>query len=123
MARTVKCPSCGAELTVKDDNRDFMFCEYCGTKVDLIDTRIEHHIVDEARIIEAETDRQVKLKHLEMETEEYEREKLKREKAAKKRRKEKQEALYYDELNRKLILMIVIPIVWILVSGLINSVS
>ena len=123
MARTVKCPSCGAELTVKDDNRDFMFCEYCGTKVDLIDARIEHHIVDEARIIEAETDRQVKLKHLEMETEEYEREKRKREKAAKKRRKEKQEALYYDELNRKLILMIVIPIVWILVSGLINSVS
>ena len=33
MARTVKCPSCGAELTVKDDNRDFMFCEFCGTKV------------------------------------------------------------------------------------------
>jgi predicted RNA-binding Zn-ribbon protein involved in translation (DUF1610 family) len=30
MARTVKCPSCGAELTVKEGNRDFMFCEYCG---------------------------------------------------------------------------------------------
>ncbi len=22
MARTVKCPGCGADLTVKDDNRD-----------------------------------------------------------------------------------------------------
>ena len=37
MARTVKCPSCGAELTVKEGNRDFMFCEYCGTKVRLDD--------------------------------------------------------------------------------------
>ena len=37
MARTVKCPNCGGELTVKDENRDFMFCEYCGTKVRLDD--------------------------------------------------------------------------------------
>lgn len=51
MARTVKCPSCGAELTMKDDNRDFMFCEYCGTKVDMIDSRVEHHIVDEAGLL------------------------------------------------------------------------
>lgn len=114
MARTVKCPSCGAELTVKDDNRDFMFCEFCGTKVDLIDTRIEHRIVDEARIIEAETDRQVKLKHLEMETEEYEREKQKREKAAKKKAREKEKAQQATQEDRedclKLILVIVIPL-------------
>ena len=84
MARTVKCPSCGADLTVKDDNRDFMFCEFCGTKIDLIDQRIEHRIVDEARIIEAETERQIKLKHLEMEAKEYEHSEQERKRAAKK---------------------------------------
>ena len=31
MARMVKCPGCGAELTVKDDNRDFMFCDEGST--------------------------------------------------------------------------------------------
>lgn len=114
MARSIKCPSCGAELTVKDGKRDFMFCEYCGTKVDLVDTRIEHHIVDEARMIEAETDRQVRLKHLEMEIEEYEREKQKREKAAKKKAREKEKARQAAQEDRedclKLILVIVIPL-------------
>ena len=51
MARTVKCPSCGAELMVKDDNRDFMFCEYCGTKVRLDDYQETHRFVDEARLM------------------------------------------------------------------------
>lgn len=50
MARTVKCPGCGADLTVKDDNRDFMFCEFCGTKVRLDDYQETHRFVDEARI-------------------------------------------------------------------------
>ena len=45
MARTVKCPGCGAELTVKDSNRDFMFCEYCGTKVRLDDYQETHRFV------------------------------------------------------------------------------
>ncbi len=63
MARTVKCPSCGGELTVKDENRDFMFCEYCGTKVRLDDYRETHCFVDEARLKEAE----VQMKRLEME--------------------------------------------------------
>lgn len=63
MARTVKCPSCGAELTVKDENRDFIFCEYCGTKVRLDDYRETHRFVDEARLKEAE----VQMKRLEME--------------------------------------------------------
>lgn len=44
MARTVKCPSCGAELTVKECNRDFMFCEYCGTKVRLDDYQETHQV-------------------------------------------------------------------------------
>ena len=29
---TVKCPQCGAELDISDD-RAFMFCSYCGSKV------------------------------------------------------------------------------------------
>ena len=46
MARTVKCPGCGADLTVKDGNRDFMFCEFCGTKVRLDDYQETHRFVD-----------------------------------------------------------------------------
>lgn len=122
MARTVKCPGCGADLTVKDDNRDFMFCEFCGTKVDLIDQRIEHHIVDEARIIEAETERKIKLKHLEMETEEYERAKQKRRQAAKKEERERKDALYYDEANRKLLLILAIPAAFVILSVLLRNV-
>ena len=53
MARTVKCPGCGADLTVKDDNRDFMFCEFCGTKIRLDDYQETHRFVDEARIQES----------------------------------------------------------------------
>lgn len=122
MARTVKCPGCGADLTVKDDNRDFMLCEFCGTKVDLIDQRIEHHIVDEARIIEAETERKIKLKHLEMETEEYERAKQKRRQAAKKEERERKDALYYDEANRKLLLILAIPAAFVILSVLLRNV-
>ena len=50
MARTVKCPGCGADLTVKDGNRDFMFCEFCGTKIRLDDYQETHRFVDEARV-------------------------------------------------------------------------
>ncbi len=50
MARTVKCPSCGADLTVKDGNREFMFCEYCGSKVRLDDYQETHRFVDEAKV-------------------------------------------------------------------------
>lgn len=124
MARTVKCPSCGAELTVKDDNRDFMFCEYCGTKVDMIDSRIEHHIVDEARIIEAETDRQVKIKHLEMETEEYERKKAKRERAAKKKAQERQDEKRMQEINQsmvKICILILLPFIISAFVGLLGA--
>ena len=65
MPRIMKCPSCGADLTIKNENRAFLFCEYCGTKIDLIDSRVEHHIVDEARIIEAETERQNRQENIE----------------------------------------------------------
>jgi acetyl-CoA carboxylase beta subunit len=67
MARTVKCPSCGAELTVKDENRDFMFCEYCGTKVRLDDYQETHRFVDEARIQESKDAKELELKKMEFE--------------------------------------------------------
>jgi len=72
MARTVKCPSCGAELAVKDDNRDFMFCEYCGTKVRLDDYQETHRFVDEARIRESENKKELELKRMEIELKQME---------------------------------------------------
>lgn len=67
MARTVKCPSCGGELMVKDGNRDFMFCEYCGTKVRLDDYQETRRFVDEARIKESENQKELELKRMEFE--------------------------------------------------------
>ena len=67
MARTVKCPGCGADLTVKDDNRDFMFCEFCGTKIRLDDYQETHRFVDEARIQESKDAKELELKKMEQE--------------------------------------------------------
>lgn len=67
MARTVKCPGCGADLTVKDDNRDFMFCEFCGTKVRLDDYQETHRFVDEARIQESKDAKELRIKEMEQE--------------------------------------------------------
>lgn len=67
MARTVKCPSCSAELTVKDDNRDFMFCEFCGTKVRLDDYQETHRYVNEAEVQRVKAEKELELKRMEME--------------------------------------------------------
>ena len=67
MARTVKCPSCGAELTVKDDNRDFMFCEFCGTKVRLDDYQETYRYVNEAEVQRVKAEKELELKRMEME--------------------------------------------------------
>ena len=67
MARTVKCPNCGAELTVKEGNRDFMFCEYCGTKVRLDDYQETRRFVDEARIQESKDSKELEMKRMEFE--------------------------------------------------------
>lgn len=67
MARTVKCPGCGADLTVKDGNRDFMFCEFCGTKIWLDDYQETHRFVDEARIQESKDAKELELKKMEFE--------------------------------------------------------
>lgn len=66
MARTVKCPGCGADLTVKDGNRDFMFCEYCGTKVRLDDYQETHRYVNEAEVKRVEAEKELKLKQMEL---------------------------------------------------------
>lgn len=65
---TCTCPNCGKTLEIKDASRDFMFCEYCGAKIQIrinvnatysysehkeTSTHTEH-IVDDAKIKNAE---------------------------------------------------------------------
>lgn len=56
---TVTCPKCGKALTVEPSDENFIFCEYCGTKVNINVnfnfnynySKSEHteHIIDEAK--------------------------------------------------------------------------
>lgn len=64
---SIKCPECGADLSV-ENGREFSFCTYCGTKV-MMNNENEHiyRNIDEARIKEAETERMIRLKELELE--------------------------------------------------------
>lgn len=64
---SIKCPECGADLSV-EDGREFSFCSYCGTKV-MLSNENEHIFrnIDEARIKEAETERMVLMRQLDME--------------------------------------------------------
>lgn len=62
--RTCTCPNCNANLTIDDGNRDFAFCQYCGSKIILDDYRSTQRIIDEAKIKQAETDREVRLREL-----------------------------------------------------------
>ena len=81
--RACICPNCKANLCFDENNhREFMYCEFCGAKVLLDDYRSSHHIVDEAKIKQAETDRIIKLKKLEMEQQEKEYQRLEKEKRA-----------------------------------------
>lgn len=63
---SVKCPECGATLNIEED-REQAFCTYCGTKVLLHNENeyIYRHI-DEAGIKQAETDRIVMLRKMEL---------------------------------------------------------
>ncbi len=67
---SVKCPDCGAELSI-DNAREFAFCTYCGAKV-MVHNDNEHiyRNIDEARIKEAETERILRLRELELEEKE-----------------------------------------------------
>ena len=63
---SVKCPECGASLPL-EEGRTQVFCSYCGMKV-LVTNENEYiyRHIDEAGIKQAETDRIVELKRLEM---------------------------------------------------------
>lgn len=66
---SMKCPECKANLSV-DGGRKYCFCQYCGTKIMLEDDRVnETHYTyrNEARIRQAEIDREIALKKLEIE--------------------------------------------------------
>lgn len=79
--RSCTCPNCNANLSYDEtSNREFMFCEFCGAKVLLDDFRTSHHIVDEAKIKQAETERIIKLKQLEIEQREREYARIEKEK-------------------------------------------
>ena len=103
MARMVKCPGGGAELTVKDDNRDFMFCEFCGTKVQLDDYQETHRFVDEAKVRRVDAFKDIAMKGMEHHE--------------KKQEKEREE----DEKNRRMMpvyigLMIAIPVIFLVIG-------
>ena len=63
---SVKCPECGATLNIEED-REQAFCTYCGTKV-LLHNENEHiyRHIDEAGVKQAETDRIVRMKQMEL---------------------------------------------------------
>ncbi|MDE7121979.1 MAG: hypothetical protein K2O42_07455 [Oscillospiraceae bacterium] len=57
------CPSCSANLSIHDTNRDFAFCEFCGAKVMLDDYRITPRFIDEAELKRVEIEQEnMKLK-------------------------------------------------------------
>ena len=66
------CPRCNATLTA-DNDREFLFCQYCGYKILLND---ENHFtykhinedVDVAELKKAETEQMIRLKELENES-------------------------------------------------------
>lgn len=63
----LKCPSCAAQLSVEDD-REFIFCQYCGTKILVSDeNKYTYRHIDDADIKRAETERMVQLKEMELE--------------------------------------------------------
>jgi DNA-directed RNA polymerase subunit RPC12/RpoP len=64
---SVKCPECGATLPI-EEGRTQVFCSYCGAKV--IITNENEHIyrhIDEAGIKQAETNRMVRMRELDLE--------------------------------------------------------
>ena len=64
--RSAQCPNCNAQLSFDDINRDFCFCQFCGTRIMLDDYRSTHRIVDEAKIKEIEANKILQMKKLEI---------------------------------------------------------
>ena len=77
MVRKCECGNCGAKLEF-EENREFAFCQYCGTKVILDDYRSVHRYVDEAKIKESDVKEKIILKELELEEKRREEEKQER---------------------------------------------
>ena len=66
---SMKCPECKANLSV-EEGRKYCFCQYCGTKIMLEDDRVNktyYTYRNEARLRQAEIDREIALKKLEIE--------------------------------------------------------
>lgn len=65
---SLKCPECKADLNI-EEGRKMCYCQYCGTRI-LIDDNSStrtYRKIDEARIKEAEVDKAIRLKELEIE--------------------------------------------------------
>lgn len=60
----LKCPECNAELKVNPD-REFIYCEYCGTKILLDKEEKITRTIDEAEIRKAEAEEKIKIKEIE----------------------------------------------------------
>ena len=71
--RNCTCPNCSATLSFSDD-RDFGFCEYCGTKILLDDYRSTQRIIDDAKIKQVEVEKEIRLKELALQEARYNRE-------------------------------------------------
>ena len=57
----ISCPSCGASLDMDLQDREFVFCPYCGQQIAITDEnkkriQITSHVVDEADIIRAKNE-------------------------------------------------------------------
>lgn len=62
----IKCPECDAKLEI-EEGRKKLFCSYCGTPIIVTDeNEYIYRQIDEAKIREAEADKEVELKKLEI---------------------------------------------------------
>lgn len=76
----LKCPECGSKLQIEDGHKE-CFCQYCGHKILLddgsvgvnmnVNTTHTYHKVDDARLKEAEVDKLIRIKELEMKEAEF----------------------------------------------------
>lgn len=106
---SLKCPECGADISIEEGHKQ-CFCQYCGAKI-LIDDGTTTHTyrkVDEARIKEAEVEREIRLKELELEL--YD-----------KQTKEKNQKLRHKYLNAAICIAILISILFMIVGKIIKN--
>lgn len=63
---SIRCPDCGATLPI-EEGRNQMYCSYCGSSI-IIANENEHiyRNIDEAKLKQAEAEKEIKLKKLEI---------------------------------------------------------